>query len=268
MQRTHFGVVSRLRCWGHLLSMVLNSIASLVKRLQAAEQHIQIAEQTSLGTRFQLQAARDPDAGVNSIRTYSLSSNDYFDIDLSQSDEDKIPFLVEKVSLYEILIQASDCGNPPLSTVKTLSIQVSDVNDNSPRFEKSTLQFYLSENNAAGGTIFSVSATDIDMNENEAISYHIVREGSRDDVTAFLNINSENGQIAALKSTLLSLFLYQFSCLRYFFIFYLDVWIAILQGFVQDAWCQYNNKLYLCVLVWFRLHPSLSYPVIAARSLL
>ncbi|KAM4732922.1 protocadherin gamma-A6-like [Anableps anableps] len=385
------------------------------------EQHFQIAEHTSLGTRFQLQAARDPDVGVNTIRTYTLSSNEYFDIDLSQSDEDKIPFLVlkkpldreenkkllllvtaidggkpprsgtlnvsvtvldindnrpsfsqdvyqiqmyenvpvgtavarvhatdpdegnngdieyriakalepkiyetfelnlltgeiklgapldfeeseiykidieasdkgtppligrcrvvvkitdvndnspkidvtslsntisedskpgtaislisvtdkdsgvngkiisrilndapfelkpsykqniyslvtkehldrEKVSLYEILIQATDCGNPPLSTLKTLSIRVSDVNDNSPRFEKNPLQFYLSENNAAGASIFSVRATDIDMDDNAAISYYIVRGGSKDDVTAFLNINLENGQIYALKS--------------------------------------------------------------------
>ncbi|KAM4732923.1 LOW QUALITY PROTEIN: protocadherin beta-14-like [Anableps anableps] len=38
------------------------------------------------------------------------------------------------------------------------------------------------------------------MDDNAAISYYIVRGGSKDDVTSFLNINSENGQISALKS--------------------------------------------------------------------
>ncbi|MEQ2235053.1 hypothetical protein ILYODFUR_037699 [Ilyodon furcidens] len=45
------------------------------------EQTFEIAEHSSPGTRFQLHAARDPDAGINSIRTYTLTSNDHFDIE-------------------------------------------------------------------------------------------------------------------------------------------------------------------------------------------
>ncbi|XP_054890862.1 protocadherin alpha-7-like isoform X11 [Poeciliopsis prolifica] len=164
-----------------------------------------ISEDSKPGTAISLISVTDKDSGLNG-KIISRILNDV-PFELKPSYKENMYSLVtkehldrEKVSLYEILIQASDCGNPTLSTVKTISIQVSDVNDNSPRFEKSQLQFYLSENNVAGATVFSVSATDIDVNENAAISYFIVREGSKHDVTAFLNINSENGQIAALKS--------------------------------------------------------------------
>ncbi|KAG7230313.1 hypothetical protein INR49_024417 [Caranx melampygus] len=79
----------------------------------------------------------------------------------------------EEVSNYYITIKATDCGEPPISTFKTLSIQISDVNDNPPYFNKNPLQIYLLENNIAGKSIFSVSATDTDVNENAAITYHI-----------------------------------------------------------------------------------------------
>ncbi|XP_032384547.1 protocadherin gamma-C3-like [Etheostoma spectabile] len=58
------------------------------------EQGFEIFEQTLPGKRFQLHTARDPDAGINSIRTYTLKSNEHFEVDIRQSDEDKIPFLV------------------------------------------------------------------------------------------------------------------------------------------------------------------------------
>ncbi|XP_062250257.1 protocadherin alpha-6-like [Platichthys flesus] len=163
------------------------------------------SEDSKPGTVISLLSVRDRDSGVNSKiisqitndvpfvlkasykeNTYSVVTNDYLDR--------------EQVSHYEITIKATDCGEPPLSTFKTLNIWISDVNDNSPHFEKSRLEFYLSENNAAGNSIFSVSATDNDLNDNAAISYHIVREGNKNDIMAFLNINSDNGQITSLKS--------------------------------------------------------------------
>ncbi|KAM9834087.1 protocadherin gamma-A11-like [Syngnathus typhle] len=64
-----------------------------------AEQTFEIAEHTLPGRRFQLHTARDPDAGVNSIRTYTLTQNDHFEVNIRQSDAGKVPFLVLKKSL-------------------------------------------------------------------------------------------------------------------------------------------------------------------------
>ncbi|KAJ4946527.1 hypothetical protein JOQ06_024192 [Pogonophryne albipinna] len=63
------------------------------------------------------------------------------------------------------------------------------------------LELYMVENNGPGASIFSVNAADNDMNENAAITYHLVRgDGLLRDMTSFLNINSETGDISALKS--------------------------------------------------------------------
>ncbi|XP_074503759.1 protocadherin alpha-8-like [Sebastes fasciatus] len=164
-----------------------------------------VSEDSKPGTMISLINVRDKDSGINGKIISSITSDVPFE--LKPSYKENIYSVVtkdfldrEEVSHYEITIKATDCGEPPLSTVKTLSIQISDVNDNRPQFSQNRLQFYLVENNVAGNSIFSVSATDNDLNDNAAISYHIVREGSQNDIMSFLNVNSEKGDILALKS--------------------------------------------------------------------
>ncbi|XP_041800719.1 protocadherin alpha-8-like [Chelmon rostratus] len=164
-----------------------------------------VSEDSKPGTMISLISMKDKDSGVNGKILSSVTSDVPFE--LKPSYKENIYSVVtkgfldrEEVSHYEITIKATDCGEPPLSTYKTLSIQTSDVNDNSPLFQHNPLQFYLVENNVAGASIFSVSATDNDENDNAAISYHVVRGGRESDVTSFLNINTDNGQISALKS--------------------------------------------------------------------
>ncbi|XP_070769930.1 protocadherin alpha-8-like [Enoplosus armatus] len=161
-----------------------------------------VSEDSKPGTIISLISVTDKDAGVNGKIISRITEEVPFELKPSYKENTYSVvtkgFLDrEEVSQYEITIQATDCGEPPLSTFKTLSIQISDVNDNSPHFEKNPLQFYLSENNVAGTSIFSVNAKDNDVNDNAAISYRIAR---RNDVTSFLNVNSDNGHITALKS--------------------------------------------------------------------
>ncbi|XP_040028844.2 protocadherin alpha-6 isoform X23 [Gasterosteus aculeatus] len=163
-----------------------------------------VSEGSKPGTVISLISVTDKDSGVNG-KIMSQISNDV-PFELKPSYKDNTYSVVtkgildrENVSHYEITLKATDCGEPPLSTLKTLTIQISDVNDNSPHFQQATLEFYLVENNGGAGSIFSVSAKDEDLNENAEISYHIVREGTQNDRISFLNINSNNGQISALK---------------------------------------------------------------------
>ncbi|XP_041800420.1 protocadherin alpha-8-like [Chelmon rostratus] len=164
-----------------------------------------VSEDSKPGTVISLISVTDKDSGVNGRIILHITNDEPFE--LKPSYKENIYSVVtkgfldrEEVSHYGITIKATDCGEPPLSIYKTLSIQISDVNDNSPLFQQNPLQFYLVENNVAGASIFSVSATDNDENDNAAISYHVVRGGRESDVTSFLNINPENGQISALKS--------------------------------------------------------------------
>ncbi|XP_053285205.1 protocadherin alpha-8-like [Pleuronectes platessa] len=164
-----------------------------------------VSEDSKPGTVVSLISVRDKDSNINGKMISSIISDVPFQLQPSYKENTYSVITKgfldrEQVSHYEITIQATDGGDPPLSTFKTLSIQVTDVNDNSPQFSQNPLQFYLSENNVAGKSIFSVSATDSDLNDNAAVSYHIVRQGSKNDILSFLNVNPDNGHITALKS--------------------------------------------------------------------
>ncbi|XP_063045449.1 protocadherin alpha-8-like [Engraulis encrasicolus] len=165
-----------------------------------------VAEDSNPGTVISLISITDKDSGANGKVVCSLDDNAPFE--LKPSVQDNMYSLITKERLdrettshYHITLTAKDLGQPPLSAVKTLNIEVSDVNDNRPEFLQNPLELYLVENNTPGESIFSVSAHDKDLDENAAISYHLVRgDGLLNDMTAFLNINSETGYIHALKS--------------------------------------------------------------------
>ncbi|XP_069026653.1 protocadherin alpha-8-like isoform X13 [Embiotoca jacksoni] len=164
-----------------------------------------VPEDSKPGTVISLLSVTDKDSGINGKIISGITSNGPFELKISYKENiysvvTKGVLDREELSHYEITIKATDCGEPPLQTYKTLNIQISDVNDNSPHFSQNPLHFYLSENNAAGKSIFSVSATDNDVSDNAAISYRIVREGSENKILSFLNVNSDNGHITALKS--------------------------------------------------------------------
>lgn len=107
----------------------------------------------------------------------------------------------ESVTEYNITLTARDLGSPPLATGKTILVQVSDINDNPPRFIQPSYTVYVTENNAPGASICSVSAVDPDSNQNAYLSYSIL-EGQIQGmpVSTYVSINSDNGNIYALRS--------------------------------------------------------------------
>ncbi|XP_068508347.1 protocadherin alpha-8-like [Syngnathus scovelli] len=165
-----------------------------------------IKEDAKIGTTVALISVSDLDSGINGkvlcaikqdvpfTLSPSLQENMYSLVTKSQLDR-------EHVSRYEVTITAKDTNEPVFSTEKTITVVVSDVNDNSPEFSSSPYTFYITENNTPGASVFSVKASDKDEADNALISYHIVREGSADSkLFSFLNINPETGEVMALKS--------------------------------------------------------------------
>ncbi|XP_029297672.1 protocadherin alpha-8-like isoform X7 [Cottoperca gobio] len=164
-----------------------------------------IPEDSKPGTTVALISVNDNDSGLNGkVICYitedvpftlkpSLQENMYSIVTKSLLDR-------EHQSTYDVTIIAKDAGEQPLSSHRTISVTVSDVNDNSPEFSTSPYTFYVIENNVAGASLFSVSAHDCDEGDNALISYNIVRSGDEHTkITSFLNINSETGDILALK---------------------------------------------------------------------
>ncbi|MEQ2303334.1 hypothetical protein AMECASPLE_015745 [Ameca splendens] len=107
----------------------------------------------------------------------------------------------EAVADYNITVTARDMGSPPLFTRKTILVQVSDVNDNTPHFKQPSFTVYLTENNAPGASICSVTATDPDSGQNAYLSYSILEGGIQGmPVSTYVSINSDSGNIYALRS--------------------------------------------------------------------
>ncbi|KAM6953608.1 protocadherin alpha-8-like isoform 3-T3 [Aplochiton taeniatus] len=165
-----------------------------------------VSEDSKPGTVISLISVTDKDSGLNGKIISSISEEIPFD--LKPSFKESMYSVVTKgildrelMSHYNITITATDCGTPPLSTYKTIRIEISDVNDNFPEFSQSPYQLYLLENNAPGASIYSISASDKDIGENAVVSYSIVAgDGRQNDMASFLNINSNSGYIYALKS--------------------------------------------------------------------
>ncbi|XP_068133897.1 protocadherin alpha-6-like [Hyperolius riggenbachi] len=107
----------------------------------------------------------------------------------------------EHISQYDIEITATDEGSPCLSVTKTIKIEISDVNDNSPTFPQISEVISLRENNPPGLHIYTVSALDPDMGQNSFITYSIsdsMVEGVS--ISSYISINPENGKMFALMS--------------------------------------------------------------------
>ncbi|XP_066572822.1 protocadherin gamma-A11 isoform X10 [Amia ocellicauda] len=107
----------------------------------------------------------------------------------------------ENVAEYNITIIATDEGSPPFSSKMTLTLQISDVNDNAPIFDQQSYSTYIKENNAPGISIFSLKAEDADFGPNAHISYFLDDKSVNGiKVSSYISVNAERGSIHAVRS--------------------------------------------------------------------
>ncbi|NXW09233.1 PCDGK protein, partial [Fregetta grallaria] len=111
--------------------------------------------------------------------------------------EDAAPGTV--VALLSVTdLDSHDNGSPPLSAVKQILVQVSDVNDNAPKSYQDSYDVYVLENNVPGIPILNVSATDPDLGRNAHLSYTLLQGDFT--IGHIFSINRENGTLYLLTS--------------------------------------------------------------------
>nr|XP_056718413.1 protocadherin gamma-B5-like isoform X6 [Euleptes europaea] len=164
-----------------------------------------VPEDSVPGTLIALINVNDKDTGDNGKVTCSLENHLLFKILASSNNYYKLqtdsPLDRENTSEYNITITATDKGTPPLSTNKVISLYISDINDNSPSFEKSSYTIYVPENNPSGASIFTVKALDPDMDQNSQITYSILHSNIKElPISSYISINSETGALYAQRS--------------------------------------------------------------------
>ncbi|XP_072729113.1 protocadherin alpha-C2-like [Ciconia boyciana] len=107
----------------------------------------------------------------------------------------------EKAAAYNITVTATDSGSPPLSSQKVIHVEISDINDNPPRFEEPVYSVYIPENNLLGVLLCTIKATDPDVAENAYVSYSLL-DGEIEGlpVTSYVSIKSKSGNMYAVRS--------------------------------------------------------------------
>ncbi|PNJ59291.1 protocadherin beta-15 [Pongo abelii] len=102
---------------------------------------------------------------------------------------------------YNITITITDLGAPRLKTEHSITVLVSDVNDNAPAFTQTSYTLFVRENNSPALHIGSVSATDRDSGTNAQVTYSLLPPlDPHLPLASLVSINTDNGHLFALRS--------------------------------------------------------------------
>uniref|UniRef100_A0A8C2C0J8 Protocadherin 10b n=1 Tax=Cyprinus carpio TaxID=7962 RepID=A0A8C2C0J8_CYPCA len=163
---------------------------------------VEISESATPGTRFPLESAFDPDVGSNALRTYDITSNNYFYLDVqTQTDGNKFSELVlekpldrEQQAMHRYVLTAVDGGQPPRTGTALLVVRVLDSNDNVPVFDQPVYSVNLAENAPVGTLVIQLNATDSDEGPNGEVIYSFSNHISSS-VKELFDIDARTGRI-------------------------------------------------------------------------
>uniref|UniRef100_A0A671QDL9 Cadherin domain-containing protein n=1 Tax=Sinocyclocheilus anshuiensis TaxID=1608454 RepID=A0A671QDL9_9TELE len=164
-----------------------------------------VSEDSTPGTVVAMMKVDDTDSGVNG--QIHCTINDNIPFALISSSSNFISLRIEQQldrerdAEYNISVTCSDQGVPALFSSASLSLQISDVNDNAPVFEKSHYEACVVENNTPGLSIFTVKASDADWNQNARVSY-ILEDSTVNgvSVSSYVSVHPDSGLITAVHS--------------------------------------------------------------------
>ncbi|GAA6092909.1 protocadherin gamma-A11-like isoform X12, partial [Tachysurus ichikawai] len=164
-----------------------------------------ISEDSKADTVVTMINIQDPDFGENGDVQCFLNPNIPFSLKstasnfftlVTEGDLDR-----ERKSEYNIILVCADEGTPSLSSSVTFSLQISDINDNAPVFEKSSYEASVLENNISGLSVFTVKARDADSKQNARVSYKLEDSTVNGmSVSSYVSVGADSGVIHAMRS--------------------------------------------------------------------
>ncbi|KAK2498181.1 hypothetical protein MC885_008414 [Smutsia gigantea] len=165
----------------------------------------QIVEDSHPGMVVALFKTRDQDSRENGEVTCDLNSDVPFKIHSSSNNYYKLvtdgPLDREQTPEYNVTITATDKGKPPLSSSATITLHITDVNDNAPVFQQASYVVHVAENNPPGASIAQVSASDPDLGPNGQVSYSIVASDLEPRaLSSYVSVSAQSGAVFAQRA--------------------------------------------------------------------
>ena len=163
----------------HVLDINDNAPRITVNTLQPTE-YAQVTESAEVGTFVAHIAASDADSGSNGVVACQMIQHNTFELEeyfTQYKIITQLPLNRESRDIYEVTLVCRDDGLPHRSTTLDLEIRVTDVNDHAPQFEQKQFAIEVQENNIPNASIFTVTATDNDIEANGDLTY-IITTGS------------------------------------------------------------------------------------------
>ncbi|XP_074530022.1 protocadherin alpha-8-like isoform X8 [Halichoeres trimaculatus] len=169
----------------HRIEVVITDINDNAPSFMEEMATVDMSESSYVGERHPLPIARDADVGVNSVKTYRLSANEYFSLDIQGTGAQSVSaeLVLQKAldrehqAVIELTLTAIDGGKPPKTGTLQIKVNVLDVNDNPPLFSKSLYKVQVVENANIGTTILELTATDLDDGVNAQLVYSFTEKG-------------------------------------------------------------------------------------------
>lgn len=163
-------------------------------KFTALSYQVIVPENEPVGAPILTVKASDEDEGPNGIVRYSISSGNAgqeFQIHpISGAISILRPLDFDTIQEYRLNITAKDLGFKSKEAIATLTIILTDINDNAPKFNQTKYIAYLPENSPVNSFIYKVTAVDIDSPKNAIIKYFI-----NNDMASLFHIDVNTGEI-------------------------------------------------------------------------
>uniref|UniRef100_A0A663EW04 Cadherin domain-containing protein n=1 Tax=Aquila chrysaetos chrysaetos TaxID=223781 RepID=A0A663EW04_AQUCH len=171
-----------------------------------SQKELRMSETTAPGSRFPLAEAHDPDSGRNSLQSYELSGDEHFSLAVQAGPGgDQRPELVlakaldrEEAAFHELVLRASDGGEPARTGTARIRVAVLDANDNAPVFSQAEYTLRVPEDVPVSSTLVTVTATDADEGIYGHVKYSLKK--ATDLASEIFQLDAETGAITLLRS--------------------------------------------------------------------
>lgn len=159
-----------------------------------------VSEAAGIGDYVARISVSDPDFDEERITVTLVGGDGKFT--LKQTDDFLYALCVnaeldrEEKDLYELKLQASDFGNPPLSSEMVFLLRVADTNDCHPVFEKDVYLISIAEDAPQGSSLIQMKAQDADEGINSDVRYSILKSNQ----DSLISIDPESGLVTTAEA--------------------------------------------------------------------